>query len=133
MNTVPYECYTAFSMLDNIPKAHASAVKNLSQRRLTEVIGQQKLESVWTADHTMELLLISGLLGEAAWFAKCLGDWKIAFLLSVTEEFRQKNQSYVEKKSHDRATMPIEVPEAEQLMKERINIVLKLDEIMTVG
>jgi hypothetical protein len=80
----------------------------------------------------MELLLISGLVGEAAWFASCLGDWKIAFLLSVIEEFRQKNQSYVEK-PHDHASMPIKAPKPKQLMKERINIILKLDKSVTVG
>ena len=80
----------------------------------------------------MELLLISGLLGEAAWFANCLGDWKIAFLLSVTEKFRRKNQSYVENKSHDCANLANEVPEPEQLVKERINVVLKLDGGITV-
>ena len=129
------EHYTRSHTFTTLPgdKVHTRTVKNLSQRRLTEVIGQQKLEGIWTADHTMELLLISGLVGEAAWFASCLGDWKIAFLLSVTEQFRQKNQLYVEKTTRVHASMPVDVPEPEQLMKERINIVLKLDESMTVG
>lgn len=114
-----------FSIIDNMSKA--SAMKHLSQRRVTEVIGQQKLESLWTADHTMELLLISGHIGEAAWFANCLGDWKIAFLLSVTEEFRRKNQSHDENKSPDCVDLAIDVPKPDQLVKERINIILKLD------
>lgn len=121
-----------FSIIDTTPFNHASTstitgIRNLSQQRLTEVIGRQKLESLWTADHTMEMLLVSGLLGEAAWFANCLGDWKIAFLLSVAEEFRKKNERYV-KKSHDHAEIAIEVPEPKQLMKERIHAILKLDE-----
>ena len=80
----------------------------------------------------MELLLISGLIGEAAWFANCLGDWKIAFLLSVSEEFRKKNERYVEKWSCDRGAMIIEVPKPEQLMKERINTLLHLDDNIPV-
>ncbi|XP_028394275.1 uncharacterized protein LOC114518472 [Dendronephthya gigantea] len=111
---------------DVIPSTHTSTIKNLSQQRLTEVISQQKLEHLWTADHTMEMLLVSGLLGEAAWFANCLGDWKIAFLLSVTEQFRMRNERYV-KKSYDHAKMAIEVPEPKRLMKERIHTILKLD------
>lgn len=81
----------------------------------------------------MELLLISGLLGEAAWFANRLGDWKIAFLLSVTEVFRKTNLSYVEKESHGQSILPIEAPQPEQLMKERIKMILKLDGSITVG
>lgn len=81
----------------------------------------------------MELLLVSGLLGEAAWFASRLGDWKIAFLLAVTEGFRQKSLSFVRKKSDDDHVISVEIPEPEQIMKERINIILKLDERITVG
>lgn len=100
----------------------------LCQKRLTEVISRQKLEKLWTADHTMELLVISGLIGEASWFANCLGDWKIAFLLAVVHQYNTKNELTLEKIPYEYVL----VPQAEDLMKERINAILKMSENTSV-
>ena len=42
----------------------------------------QGLYELWSANSTLELLLVSGLVSEGAWLARNLGDWKNAMLLS---------------------------------------------------
>ena len=43
---------------------------------------EQGLDEVWSANSTLELMLLAGLVTEAAWLARNLGDWKNALLLS---------------------------------------------------
>ena len=50
------------------------------------VVREDGLGEVWTADRALEYLLLAGLLPEAVWFARALGDWKAAFILGVVCE-----------------------------------------------
>ncbi|XP_073537849.1 ciliogenesis and planar polarity effector 1 isoform X2 [Phyllobates terribilis] len=46
-------------------------------------VRDQNLSSVWTVDYTLELLLVGGLISEAAWLANKLGDWKMSVSMLV--------------------------------------------------
>ena len=56
----------------------------LDRSKLAKAITKQDLQSLWCPEHALKLLLLSGLWEEAIQFPLQLGDWKKAFLLSVT-------------------------------------------------
>ena len=51
--------------------------------RISGAIRQQDLSEVWTVDTALALFLVCGLVPEAVWLARELGDWKSAFTLAV--------------------------------------------------
>ncbi|XP_043932268.1 ciliogenesis and planar polarity effector 1 [Protopterus annectens] len=53
----------------------------------------QHLSAVWTVEYTLDLLLIAGLLPEAAWLAYRLGDWKTAVSLGLAYNLFFKSHS----------------------------------------
>lgn len=55
----------------------------LSQARAAASVRCEQLSEVWTVDYALELLLLGGLLPEAAWMAQRLGDWKMAATLGL--------------------------------------------------
>ena len=63
-----------------------SRVMPLFHDLVSLVVREDGLGDVWTADRSLEYLLLSGLLPEAVWFARSLGDWKAAFILGVVCE-----------------------------------------------
>ncbi|XP_066289689.1 ciliogenesis and planar polarity effector 1-like [Branchiostoma lanceolatum] len=56
----------------------------LHHTEVSSAVRRQSLSDVWTADFTMELLLLCGQAPEAVWLASQLGDWKGAFMLAVS-------------------------------------------------
>lgn len=58
-------------------------VVELSQARAAASVRREQLSEVWTVDYALELLLLGGLLPEAAWMARHLGDWKMAATLGL--------------------------------------------------
>ena len=63
-----------------------SRVMPLFHDLVSLVVREDGLGEVWTADRALEYLLLAGLLPEAVWFARALGDWKAAFILGVVCE-----------------------------------------------
>ena len=66
----------------------------LDRAKISQAVRDQGVYELWSANSTLELLLVSGLVSEAAWLAKNLGDWKNAMLLSfashvVTSRFTE--------------------------------------------
>ena len=61
----------------------------LFNETLTAIVSQEGLGGAWTSDRAIELLLVSGLLPEAAWFAYRVGDWKAAFMMAVACKHQQ--------------------------------------------
>lgn len=58
-------------------------VVELSQARAAVSVRSEQLSEVWTVDYALELLLLGGLLPEAVWMARRLGDWKMAATLGL--------------------------------------------------
>ncbi|KAA0704314.1 Protein JBTS17 [Triplophysa tibetana] len=67
----------------HLPHDAGRRVVELSQSRVVDGLRSQHLSDVWTVDYALELLLLGGLLPEAAWMAQHLGDWKMAATLSL--------------------------------------------------
>ena len=55
----------------------------LDRTKLAKAITEQDIQLLWCPEHSLKLLLLSGLWEEAVEFPLQLGDWKKAFLLSV--------------------------------------------------
>ncbi|KAM5192359.1 ciliogenesis and planar polarity effector 1 [Mantella aurantiaca] len=51
----------------------------------------QNLSSVWTVEYALDLLLIGGLIPEAAWLANKLGDWKMSVSMVVAYNLHLKS------------------------------------------
>lgn len=58
----------------------------LDRAQVSQAVRDQGLYELWSANSTLELLLVSGLVSEGAWLAKNLGDWKNAMLLSFASD-----------------------------------------------
>lgn len=97
---------------------------------MTEAISESKLEAFWTADHALELLVVSGLLSEAAWFANRLGDWKTAFVLSVADEQHRMIRTDFYRVSSARLYFPstIEMAQPNHLMMTSLKWILHLED-----
>ena len=54
----------------------------LDRAKVSQAVRDQGVYELWSANSTLELLLVSGLVSEGAWLARNLGDWKNAMLLS---------------------------------------------------
>ncbi|XP_051542049.1 ciliogenesis and planar polarity effector 1 isoform X2 [Myxocyprinus asiaticus] len=67
----------------HIPHDAGKRVVELCQSRVAVAVRSQHLSEVWTVDYALELLLLGGLLPEAAWMAQGLGDWKMAATLGL--------------------------------------------------
>ncbi|MGH0162158.1 UNVERIFIED_CONTAM: hypothetical protein FKN15_049564 [Acipenser sinensis] len=55
----------------------------LQHSLIASIVRDQHLSAVWTVEYALDLLLIGGLVPEAAWLAHRLGDWKMAVSLSL--------------------------------------------------
>ncbi|XP_063817208.1 ciliogenesis and planar polarity effector 1 isoform X2 [Pseudophryne corroboree] len=55
------------------------------------VVRDQNLSSVWTVEYALDLLLVGGLILEAAWLADKLGDWKMSVSMAVAYNVHIEN------------------------------------------
>ena len=58
----------------------------LDRAKVAQAVRDQSLYELWSANTTVELFLVSGLILEGAWLAMNLGDWKNALLLSFAND-----------------------------------------------
>ncbi|XP_075040335.1 ciliogenesis and planar polarity effector 1 isoform X2 [Mixophyes fleayi] len=58
-------------------------VITLQHSVVASVVREQNLSSVWTVEYALDLLLVGGLILEAAWLANKLGDWKMSVSMAV--------------------------------------------------
>ncbi|XP_036984869.2 ciliogenesis and planar polarity effector 1 [Artibeus jamaicensis] len=55
----------------------------LQHSKVASVVRDQNLSNVWTVEYALELLFIGGLVPEAVWLARELGDWKTSVSIGV--------------------------------------------------
>jgi len=67
----------------------------LDRAKVAQAVRDQGLYELWSANSTLELLLVSGLVSEAAWLAKNLGDWKNAMFLSFASDILTSRYSQI--------------------------------------
>ena len=68
-------------------------ILEIDRTKVAKAVREQDLSEVWSANSALELMLVSGLMAEAAWLARNLGDWKHAFILSVAHyKFEDKRR-----------------------------------------
>lgn len=65
----------------------------LDRAKVAQAVRDQGLHELWSANTTVELLLVSGLIPEGAWLAMNLGDWKNALLLSFANDLLTSSSS----------------------------------------
>ncbi|XP_053310526.1 ciliogenesis and planar polarity effector 1 [Spea bombifrons] len=71
---------------DRIPR-----VVRLQHGLVAGAVRDQSLSSVWTVEYVLDLLLVSGLMAEAAWLANKLGDWKMSVSMGVAYNMYQES------------------------------------------
>ncbi|XP_022102800.1 protein JBTS17-like [Acanthaster planci] len=116
-----------------LPPLHLQPLDTESSRtlpiyheKISSSVRQQQLSEIWTADTAVALLLVCGLLPEAVWLARELGDWKNALMLSVMTN----QQMELEKASKKDASsfQPLCLPEKLTplvIVKEGISVILQ--------
>ncbi|XP_036919091.1 ciliogenesis and planar polarity effector 1 isoform X2 [Sturnira hondurensis] len=55
----------------------------LPHSEVARAVREQNLSHVWTVEYALELLFIGGLVPEAVWLARELGDWKTSVSIGV--------------------------------------------------
>ncbi|NXK10592.1 CPLN1 protein, partial [Herpetotheres cachinnans] len=58
---------------------------------VTRAVRDQNLSSVWTAGYALDLFLIGGLIPEAVWLTRRLGDWKLSVSIGVAYQLYCQN------------------------------------------
>ncbi|MEE6458032.1 hypothetical protein FKM82_000158 [Ascaphus truei] len=79
-----------------LPPLHTAAgrfsrVVTLQHSAVASAVRDQNLSSAWTVEYALDLLLVGGLLPEAAWMANTLGDWKMAVTMGVAYNLYREN------------------------------------------
>ncbi|KAM4707179.1 ciliogenesis and planar polarity effector 1 [Discoglossus pictus] len=75
----------------NLTSGRLPRVVTLQHSVVASVVRDQNLSSIWTVEYALDLLLIGGLVPEAAWLANKLGDWKMAVSMGVAYNLFQKS------------------------------------------
>ncbi|XP_077318964.1 ciliogenesis and planar polarity effector 1 isoform X2 [Lithobates pipiens] len=73
-------------VIDRFPR-----VVTLQHSIVASAVRDQNLSSVWTVEYALDLLLIGGLIPEAAWLANNLGDWKMSVSMAVAYSLHLKS------------------------------------------
>ncbi|XP_044149120.1 LOW QUALITY PROTEIN: ciliogenesis and planar polarity effector 1 [Bufo gargarizans] len=93
-----------------LPPLHASTDKlprvvPLQHSTVACMVRDQNLSSVWTVEYTLDLLLVGGLMSEAAWLADKLGDWKMS--VSMVVAYNLHRSSVAEEQKVEFPAMPL--------------------------
>uniref|UniRef100_A0A8D1YDM7 Ciliogenesis and planar polarity effector 1 n=1 Tax=Sus scrofa TaxID=9823 RepID=A0A8D1YDM7_PIG len=84
----------------------------LCQSKVASAVREQNLSNVWTVEYALELLLIGGLVPEAAWLAHKLGDWKTSVSIGVAFQLFCKHHSNFTRSKKKGLTLPLNVTPA---------------------
>uniref|UniRef100_A0A8D0RE09 Ciliogenesis and planar polarity effector 1 n=1 Tax=Sus scrofa TaxID=9823 RepID=A0A8D0RE09_PIG len=84
----------------------------LRQSKVASAVREQNLSNVWTVEYALELLLIGGLVPEAAWLAHKLGDWKTSVSIGVAFQLFCKHHSNFTRSKKKGLTLPLNVTPA---------------------
>ncbi|XP_018418827.1 PREDICTED: uncharacterized protein C5orf42-like, partial [Nanorana parkeri] len=80
-------------------------VVTLQHSVVASAVRDQNLSSVWTVEYALDLLLIGGLIPEAAWLANKLGDWKMSVSMAVA--YNQHLKSIPDESKENLPSMPL--------------------------
>ncbi|XP_056402329.1 ciliogenesis and planar polarity effector 1 isoform X2 [Hyla sarda] len=89
-----------YAPTDKLPR-----VVPLQRGIVSSAIRDQNLSSVWTVEYTLDLLLVGGLISEAAWLADKLGDWKMSVSMAVV--YNLHRSSITEEQKEEFPAMPL--------------------------
>ncbi|NXW83315.1 CPLN1 protein, partial [Alopecoenas beccarii] len=69
---------------------------------VTRAVRDQNLSSVWTAEYALDLFFIGGLIPEAVWLTRRLGDWKLSVSIGVAYQlYCQKSDEFSRLKNRE--------------------------------
>ncbi|XP_042731159.1 ciliogenesis and planar polarity effector 1 isoform X3 [Lagopus leucura] len=67
----------------------------LQRHLVTRAVRDQNLSSVWTVEYALDLFFVGGLLPEAVWLTRRLGDWKLSVSIGVAYSlYRQSSDEF---------------------------------------
>ncbi|XP_068106773.1 ciliogenesis and planar polarity effector 1 isoform X4 [Hyperolius riggenbachi] len=92
-------------------------VITLQHSTVASAVRDQNLSRVWTVEYALDLLLIGGLIPEAAWLANQLGDWKMSVSMAVA--YNLHLQSIPDESNGDVPSMPLSLSPA-HIFKEKL-------------
>ncbi|XP_014803078.1 PREDICTED: uncharacterized protein C5orf42 homolog isoform X2 [Calidris pugnax] len=58
---------------------------------VTKAVRDQNLSSVWTVEYALDLFFVGGLIPEAVWLTRRLGDWKLSVSIGVAYQLYCQN------------------------------------------
>ncbi|OPJ82495.1 hypothetical protein AV530_000322 [Patagioenas fasciata monilis] len=58
---------------------------------VTKAVRDQNLSSVWTAEYALDLFFVGGLIPEAVWLTRRLGNWKLSVSIGVAYQLYCQN------------------------------------------
>ncbi|KAI5134315.1 Ciliogenesis And Planar Polarity Effector 1 [Manis pentadactyla] len=85
----------------------------LQHSKVSSVVRDQNLCTVWTVEYAFELLLIGGLIPEAVWLAYKLGDWKTSVSIGVAFQLFCKHDSSFTRSKKKGMNLPLNMTPAE--------------------
>ncbi|XP_065511536.1 ciliogenesis and planar polarity effector 1 isoform X5 [Caloenas nicobarica] len=68
---------------------------------VTRAVRDQNLSSVWTAEYALDLFFIGGLIPEAVWLTRRLGDWKLSVSIGVAYQLYCQNSEFSRLKNRE--------------------------------
>ena len=86
------------SMVTLFVLSPASRVVPLDRDHMTAIVRRDQLDDVWTTERVLQYLMLSGLLPEAVWLTRELGDWKSAFVMGVAWSYHHQVAAKVYKR-----------------------------------
>ncbi|XP_075788637.1 ciliogenesis and planar polarity effector 1 isoform X2 [Pelodiscus sinensis] len=98
--------------VDILPPLHINQgqfprVVPLQHSMVTSAVRDQNLSSVWTAEYALDLFFVGGLIPEAVWLARKLGDWKMSVTIGVAYNLYCQSSSGVARSEKMELHLPL--------------------------
>ncbi|XP_074021935.1 ciliogenesis and planar polarity effector 1 [Numenius arquata] len=74
---------------------------------VTKAVRDQNLSSVWTAEYALDLFFIGGLIPEAVWLTRRLGDWKLSVSIGVAYQLYCQNSDEFSRLKNAERPLPL--------------------------
>nr|XP_009678942.1 PREDICTED: uncharacterized protein C5orf42 homolog isoform X1 [Struthio camelus australis] len=95
----------------------------LQHSLVTRAVRDQNLSSVWTAEYALDLFFVGGLIPEAVWLTRRLGDWKLSISIAVAYNLYCQNSDQFSRLEKTEYHLPLDLS-ATQTFQEKLQSLL---------